>query len=99
VRETDEANNKTFRTPLMFWNASKKSQTRATKIKSEHHKVSENSSANAQRMRATNLPCHRQSRDLRKQNFRIAGGKLSAHLSADRPSRERTLGEKKHAVL
>ncbi len=41
-------------------NASKNPQTRATKVNSEHHKVSESSSADAQRMRATNLPCHRQ---------------------------------------
>jgi hypothetical protein len=32
----------------------KNPQTRATKVNSEHHKVSERSSANAQRMRATN---------------------------------------------
>ena len=38
----------------------KNPQTKATKVNSEHHKVSESSSANAQRMRATNLPCHRQ---------------------------------------
>ncbi len=33
----------------------KNPQTRATRVNSEHHKASESSSANAQRMRATNL--------------------------------------------
>jgi hypothetical protein len=46
----------------------KNPQTRATKVNSEHHKVSESSSANAQRMRATNLPCHRQNRKSANQN-------------------------------
>ena len=47
----------------------KNPQTRATKVNSEHHKVSESSSANAQRMRATNLPCHRPQRESAKPKF------------------------------
>jgi hypothetical protein len=48
---------------------------RATKVNSEHHKVSESSTANAQRMRATNLPCHRQQPRISKTKIlRIAGG-------------------------
>jgi hypothetical protein len=50
----------------------KNPQTRATKVNSEHHEVRETSSANAQRMRATNLPCHRQRTE--KIILRIAGG-------------------------
>jgi hypothetical protein len=44
----------------------KNPQTRATKVNSEHHEARENSSANAQRMRATNLSC--------KKILGIAGG-------------------------
>ena len=47
----------------------KNPQTKATKVNSEHHKVSESSSANAQRMRATNLPCHRPQRESAKPKF------------------------------
>jgi hypothetical protein len=59
-------------------------QTRATKVNSEHHKVSESSSANAQRMRATNLPCHRQQPRISKTKIlRIAGfDKRNRHCSS-----------------
>ena len=51
----------------------KNPQTKATKGNSEHHKVSESTSANAQRMRATNLPCRRQPRESTNQNSQDRG--------------------------
>ena len=57
------------RTEPEFGMQVKNPQTRATKVNSEHHKVSESSSANAQRMRATNLPCHRPQRESAKPKF------------------------------
>jgi hypothetical protein len=73
--------------PRRAGNASKSPHTRATKVNSEHRTVSENSSANAQRMRATNLPCHRhpQAQESTNQNSQDRGWLTTSKLTTRDP--------------